>query len=95
MNEATDIINTVQSIRIKPYGETGKVTGLIVDNIPQDSIIAAAGIQNKDVVRTVNNQKIDSYQKALQVFAKVKNQKEIKVSVLRDGKLKQLSYRLE
>ena len=95
LNEAGNIMNMVQSVKIKPYNEAGNVRGLQVENIPEDSIIAAAGIQNKDVVKSVNNQAIDSYQKALQVYSKVKNQKEIKVSVLRDGKLKQLNYRLK
>jgi type II secretion system protein C len=90
--EAGNILNTLPKLKIKPYYEADKVSGMMVEGIPKDSIIAAAGILNKDIVKTVNNQKIDSYQKALQVLTKVKNQPEIKVNLLREGQIKDLCY---
>ena len=54
-----------------------------------------AFIKDQDVVTSVNNQKIDSYQKALQVFAKAKNYPEIKVSLLRNGEIRNLNYRFD
>ena len=92
MAEAGNILNTLPKLKIKPYYEADKVSGMMVEGIAKDSIIAAAGIRNKDVVKTVNNQKIDSYQKALQVLAKAKNQPEIKVNLLREGQIKDLCY---
>jgi type II secretion system protein C len=90
--EAGNILNALPKLKIKPYYEADKVSGMMVEGIAKDSIIAAAGIRNKDIVKTVNNQKIDSYQKALQVLAKVKNQPEIKVNLLREGQIKDLCY---
>ena len=92
MAEAGNILNTLPKLKIKPYYEADKVSGMMVEGIAKDSLIAAAGIRNKDVVKTVNNQKIDSYQKALQVLTKVKNQPEIKVNLLREGQIKDLCY---
>jgi type II secretion system protein C len=92
MAEAGNILNTLPKLKIKPYYEADKVSGMMVEGIAKDSLIAAAGIRNKDVVKTVNNQKIDSYQKALQVLAKAKNQPEIKVNLLREGQIKDLCY---
>ncbi|MDO8748650.1 MAG: PDZ domain-containing protein [Candidatus Omnitrophota bacterium] len=93
-NQARNILNVLPALKFKPYYEANKVSGLMIEGIAQDSIIAAAGIQNKDVVRTVNNQKINTYQKALQVLSKVRNQSEINVDVLREGKVKNLRYRV-
>lgn len=93
-NEMGAIMNVLPKLKIKPYYEASRVCGLMVEGVTQDSIIAAAGIQNKDVVKAVNNQKIDSYQKALQVLHKVKNQSEIKVDLLRDGQPANLCYRI-
>ena len=93
-NQARNILNVLPELKFKPYYEANKVSGLMIEGIAQDSIIAAAGIQNKDVVRTVNNQRINTYQKALQVLSKARNQSEINVDLLREGKVKSLRYRV-
>lgn len=93
-NQARNILNVLPELKFKPYYEANKVSGLMIEGITPDSIIAAAGIQNKDVVRTVNNQKINTYQKALQVLSKARNQSEINVDLLREGKVKNIRYRV-
>lgn len=93
-NEMGAIVDTLPKLKIRPYYEASKVSGLMIEGIAQDSIVAAAGIRNKDVLKAVNNQKIDSYQKALQVLHKVKNQPEISVDLLRDGQPANLRFRV-
>jgi type II secretion system protein C len=95
LNETGKILESAKKIKIKPFGESKQVVGMQVEGVANDSLIAQAGIHDKDVVTAVNNQKIDSYQKALQVFSKVRNQAEIKVSLLRNGETKQLNYRFD
>jgi type II secretion system protein C len=95
LTESDNILKNIRNIKIKPYYEAEKVAGMMVEGVTEGSIITAAGIHNRDIIKTVNNQKIDSYQKALQVFSKLRNQSEIKVSLLRGGEAKTLSYRLE
>jgi type II secretion system protein C len=92
LNEADNILNTLRNIKVRPYHQAKEVVGMLVEGVPENSIITNAGIHNKDIIKTVNNQKIDSYQKALQVFSKARNQSEIKVSLLREGQVKNLSY---
>jgi type II secretion system protein C len=94
LNQASNILNTLPSLKFKPYYEGGRAAGLVVEGIAEDSIIRQAGIQNKDTIKTVNGQIINSYQQALQVAGKVRNQSEISVSILRDGKPQNLSYRI-
>lgn len=93
--KSANVFETFSSVKIKPYYASKEVSGMIVDGIPQNSIIASAGIKNKDIVTAVNGQKISSYQKALQILTKIKGQSEIKVSLLRDGRVKNLNYRVE
>ena len=95
LKKAADIYKTLHKIKVKPHYQSDEVVGLMVDGIDQGSIIEQAGIRNKDIINTVNNQKIDSYQKALQVFNKARNQEEITVSLLRDGQKKLLCYRID
>lgn len=93
-NQARNIVSILPKLKFKPYYEANKVSGLMIEGIAQDSIIAAAGIRNKDVVKTVNNQKITTYQKALQVLSKARNQSEINVDLVREGKAKSVCYRI-
>ena len=93
-NEMGAIMNALPKLKIKTYYEASRVSGMMVEGVTRDSIIAAAGIQDKDVVKAVNSQKINSYQKALQVLYKARNQSEINVDLLRGGQAKSLSYRI-
>ena len=94
-SESGRILKDLKQVKVSPYYDAKKVAGLRVEGVAPDSIIAAAGIQNKDVVTMVNSQKIDSYQKALQVLNKAKGQAEIKVSVLRGGEPQLLCYKFQ
>jgi len=94
LNQTADIYNSLRSITVKPHYEAKQVVGMQVTGIPEKSIITTTGIKNQDIVKSVNNQKIDSYQKALQVFSKVKNQSQVEVSLLRDGQPLNLSFRI-
>jgi len=95
MQETGNVLKTMQKVRVKPYLEKEAIAGLRVEGIPENSLIAAAGIRNSDVVTMINSQKIDSYPKALQVMSKMKGQKEIQISVLRNGQPQQIAYRIQ
>ena len=92
LNESGNIFNALRNLKVKPYYQAKQVLGMIVEGVPENSIITDAGIRNKDIIKSVNNQKIDSYQKALQVFNKARSQSEVKVSLSREGQVKNLSY---
>jgi type II secretion system protein C len=92
-SESGRIIRDLKQVKVSPYSDSKKITGLKVEGLTENNILTAAGIQNKDVVTMVNSQKVDSYQKALQVLVKAKGQNEIKVNVLRDGQPQLLSYK--
>ncbi len=92
---AGSIITTAKKVKLQPYAQADQVLGMKVEGVDKGSVIEQAGIKDKDVVTAINNQKIDSYQKALQVFKKVRKSSEIKISLLREGKPKQLCYKFE
>ena len=94
LSQTAEIYNSLRSITVKPHYEAKQVVGMQVSGIPEGNVITTTGIKNQDIIKSVNNQKIDSYQKALQVFSKVRNQSEIKVSLLRDGQPLNFSYRI-
>ena len=95
LKTAGSILSSAKKMRIEPYSQANRVVGMKVEGVDKGSIIEQAGIHNQDVLTAINNQKIDSYQKALQVFKKVRKQNEIKISLLREGELRQVCYRFE
>lgn len=95
LSRAKDIYASARNIKVQPYKVSGKTMGMVINGIKDGGIIEAAGIQNNDIITCVNDQKIDSYQKALQVLQKVRKQNSINVSVLRDGRETQLNYRID
>jgi type II secretion system protein C len=94
-SESGKIIKDLKQVKVSPYYDSKKIAGMKVEGVTEDNILAIAGIHNQDVVTMVNSQKIDSYQKALQVMVKAKGMAELKVSVLRDGQPQLLCYKLQ
>jgi type II secretory pathway component PulC len=94
-SESWKVIKDLKQVKVSPYYDSKKVAGMRVEGVTEDNILASAGIHNQDVVTMVNSQKIDSYQKALQVLVKARSQAELKVSVLRDGQPQLLSYKFQ
>jgi type II secretory pathway component PulC len=94
LKQSASIVNNLRAIKVKPHYVAAGVVGLRVEGITQENILSKAGLRNYDVIKSVNNQKIDSYQKALQVFGKVKNVSQINVCLLREGEAKTLKYNI-
>jgi general secretion pathway protein C len=83
-------------IKILPLPDvsSNKLRGFRIDNVPSGSIIEEAGIRNGDVVYSVQGQKMQSMQDALQMFNKIQNQSRIEIVLLRDDKPVTLHYEI-
>lgn len=69
--------------------------GYRVWNIPQDSIVAAMGIRDNDIILRVNRKLIDSPKKALTIFQEVQNAKTVKLEIKRNRRRVILSYKIK
>ncbi|MFA6217006.1 MAG: hypothetical protein WDL87_05070 [Candidatus Omnitrophota bacterium] len=94
LQDVASVYKSLGSVKIKPHYEAGVVRGVMIEGLDEGNIVQVAGINNNDIILTINNQKIDSYQKALLVAHKIKNQSEIKLNLLRNGELKRLTYHM-
>ncbi len=79
---------------LEPYMVDGQTKGLRLTGIEGVSMAAFVGIQNGDVITTVNGQELTSMQKAYQVFQKARSQPELNVQLLRGDQAKALQFRL-
>ena len=95
LRQVAKIYRTLREVKVKPYYNSNEIVGMRVEGVSPGSIVEQAGIRNNDIIQVVNNQRIDSYQKALEVFNKARKNSEVKVCLLRDGQSKVLCYRID
>ena len=79
---------------IKPYVKEGHIEGLEITGLEETPLTKLFGLQNGDIVQTVNGQDLNSKQKAFQVLKKARTQSKIDLQLLRDGEAKELSFDL-
>lgn len=69
--------------------------GYRVWNIPMDSIVAAMGVRDHDIILRVNRKLLDSPKKALTIFQEIQNTKVVKVEIERKRRRVILSYKIK
>ncbi|MCA9552817.1 MAG: hypothetical protein KC933_22475 [Myxococcales bacterium] len=78
--------------RIVPSFSDGKANGFKLFSIRPNSLYAKIGIQNGDVVQRINGLEINSPDRALEVYSKLKDAQSITVDLVRGGMQQTLSY---
>jgi general secretion pathway protein C len=80
---------------MQPRLVDGQTSGFLVRRINPRSVLAKMGIQRGDVVIDVNNIKLDSPEKALQIFQQLREARNITVAVERNGQPMSFVYEIE
>ncbi len=71
--------------RIVPAFKDGVATGFKLFSIRPDSLYTKIGIQNGDVIKRINGFDINSPDKALEVYTKLKESNRIEIEIDRNG----------
>jgi general secretion pathway protein C len=86
INKALGNLNDIaMQARIVPAFKDGVATGFKLFSIRPDSLYTKIGIQNGDIVRRINGYEINSPDKALEVYSKLKESNRIEIEVDRNG----------
>lgn len=93
-SRAGSVAELFRKITIEPYVSNDRTEGLKITGLENFPMAQALGLQNGDVVQSVNGQQLTSKQKAFQVLMKARTQSKINFQLLRDGKSKNLSFNL-
>lgn len=75
-----------------PHKRDGQQVGFKVVNIQQGSVFEDLGIQQGDVIQSVNGRSIRNPKQALAAYRELRSAKEFRVDVLRDGQPATLQY---
>jgi general secretion pathway protein C len=80
--------------RIVPSFHNGKANGFKLFSIRPNSLYAKIGIQNGDIVQRINGFELNSPDKALEIYGKLKDAQTITVDLLRRGKSTTMTYNI-
>lgn len=88
----TNQAELMRSARIIPYEKEGRVIGVKVYGIRRNSLLGRLGMQNGDVLRTINGFDMTSPDSALEAYTRLRNADQLTISMLRRGEAKNLEY---
>jgi general secretion pathway protein C len=80
--------------RFTPYIDGGKLTGFRVSEVKAGGVFSLIGLQNGDVVLSINEYKLDSPGKVAQILGGLRGESEVKVDVLRGAQPRTLRYQI-
>ena len=80
-----DLNNVAMQARIVPAFKDGVAHGFKLFSIRPDSIYTKIGIQNGDVVKRINGFDMNSPEKALEVYSKLRESNRIDIEIERNG----------
>lgn len=86
----------VTQIKPEPVrDEHGKMVGITASNLESVPLAKMLGVKDGDILQTVNNEMIDSEQKIIELVNKYRNSNVFRIGVLRDGKPRVITYRMD
>ncbi|MCK6544940.1 general secretion pathway protein GspC [Myxococcota bacterium] len=80
--------------RIVPSFNNGKANGFKLFSIRPGSLYSKIGIQNGDIVQRINGYEMNSPDKALEIYSKLKDAQSITVDLIRRGKSQTMTYQI-
>ncbi len=80
--------------RVVPNFKNGQIDGYKIFAIKPDSVYMSIGMQNGDVIQSINGVAIDSPEKALQLFQSLKTEKNFTINISRNDQPMTFNYNL-
>jgi general secretion pathway protein C len=94
-NALTNLSDLATKARIVPSFKNGVANGFKLFSIVPDSLYAKIGVQNGDVIRRINGYEMNSPDKALEIYQKLRDANRIEVEIERRGETIRKSYSIE
>ena len=85
----------MRTARIIPHEEGGRVVGVKLYGIRRNSLLGRLGIQNGDMLRTINGYDMTSPDSALEAYSRLRSQNHLTISVVRRSQAMTLDYNIQ
>jgi general secretion pathway protein C len=82
----------MRAARVIPYEENGRVVGVKVYGIRRAALLGKLGIQNGDVLRTINGFDLSSPDSALEAYTKLREMDQFSIAMVRRGQPRTMEY---
>lgn len=97
-SELTSVVTNpnqfLAQVKVAPYLEAGQVRGFRVDDVKKGSLAESLGIRDGDIIKGVDGQRLDSIEKAIQIYKEVRDRPIISVEIERGGRSITLTYEI-
>jgi general secretion pathway protein C len=90
----TNQAELMRSARVVPHEENGRVVGVKLYGIRRSSLLGKLGIQNGDMLRTINGFDMSAPDSALEAYAKLRSASNLSVAVVRRGAAVTMEYQI-
>jgi general secretion pathway protein C len=91
----SNLNDVAMQARIVPAFKDGAAQGFKLFSIRPDSIYSKIGIQNGDVIKRINGFDLNSPEKALEIYSKLKESSRIDIEVERNGASVRKTYNVK
>ncbi|MCS6797117.1 MAG: hypothetical protein NZ898_01075 [Myxococcota bacterium] len=85
----------MRTARIIPHEEGGRVVGVKLYGIRRNSLLSRLGLQNGDMLRTINGFDMTSPDRALEAYARLRDVPHLSVAIERRGQPMTLDYDIQ
>ncbi len=89
-----NLTSLLADLQTSPKVVDGKESGISVDQVGSDPISSRAGIRSGDVVKSINEKKVNSINDIIRQSERLKNASEIRVVIERNGRQRTLVYKI-
>ena len=85
----------MRTARIIPHEENGRTVGVKLYGIRRNSLLGRLGLQNGDMLRTINGYDMTSPDSALEAYSRLRGANNLSVNVVRRGNPMALEYNIQ
>jgi general secretion pathway protein C len=85
----------MRQARIVPHEQDGKVVGVKLYGIRRKSLLGALGLQNGDLLRTINGFDMASPDTALEAYSKLRTASNLTMAITRRGRVTNMEYGIQ
>jgi general secretion pathway protein C len=85
----------MRTARIIPHEEGGRTVGVKLYGIRRNSLLGRLGLQNGDMLRTINGYDMSSPDSALEAYSRLREANNLSVSIVRRGQATTLDYNIQ
>lgn len=98
-SELTSVISNpnqlLAQVKVTPYLEAGQVRGFRLADVERGSLAESLGIRDGDIIKGVEGQRLDSIERAIQIYGEMKHRSVITVEIERNGRPLILTYEIK